>query len=341
MTRLLVLGGTAFVGRAVVDAALRRGWKVTTFSRGVTGPPPSGAEALTGDRTDPDGLRALAGREWDLVIDTWRDDAAAVTAAARALEPSVGRYAYVSSLAVYAWPPPAEFTEDAPLLDPDSGSSGGIFGSYALAKAGGEHAVRAAFGDRALLARTGLILGPHEYAGRLPWWLLRVARGGRVAAPRPSDLPLQYIDTRDLAEWLLDAEENGLAGDFNVLSDVGHATMASLLAACRAVTGGGADLTWVDGDVLLAHGVRPWMELPIWIPPGNVLEPSYRVDSTKAKAAGLHCRPVHDTVADTWRWLRSEPDHGRRAGQDKPWMTPEKEAEVLVAWDRLLRSAGG
>lgn len=329
-TRLLVLGGTAFVGRAVVAAALRRGWTVTTFTRGITGPAPAGVEAITGDRTDPRDLDRLTGREWDLVIDTWRYDAAAVEASTRLLANAVGRYAYVSSLAVYEWPPPETFTEDAPLLDP-SAESGGVFGEYALAKAGGERAVRAVFGDRALCARTGLTLGPHEYAGRLPWWLLRMARGGEVVAPLPADQPVQYIDSRDLADWLLLAAQAELSGEFNVLSDVGHATLATLLAACRAETGRRTDLTWVDPGILLDHEVRPWLELPIWIPASDVLAPSYRVDVTRATAAGLRCRPVQDTVADTWRWLRAEQNLDRAAGQDKPWLSPEKEATVLAA----------
>ncbi len=185
--RLLVLGGTEFVGRAVVEAALGRGWEVTVLHRGRHAPPP-GVRALHGDRTAPDGLAALADGTWDAVVDTWSAAPRAVRDSARLLRDRVDRYVYVSSCSVYAWAPPAGYGEDAPLVEGASADAGQL--DYARDKRGAELAVLDAFGaDRSVLVRAGLILGPYENIGRLPWWLNRVARGGPVLAPGPRDLP--------------------------------------------------------------------------------------------------------------------------------------------------------
>jgi nucleoside-diphosphate-sugar epimerase len=337
--RLLVLGGTAFAGRAVVEDALARGWSVTTFSRGVTGPAPAGAEALHGDREAAGDLRALAGRTWDAVVDTWRGSADAVRESVRQLRGSAGAYAYVSSLAALRWPPPPAFTESAPLVDDEPATPGDPYAEYAAAKAAAERAVAEAFGPAALCARAGLLLGPHEYAGRLPWWLLRMRRGGPVLAPAPAGAQVQYVDVRDLATWVLDRLEAGLGGAFNTLCPRGHATMGGLLEACRDAVGTGAELVWVEGRFALEAGVVPWTELPIWLPADDFLGPSYDADPSAAAAAGLRCRPLAATVAATWEWLRGldGAEAAARAGQRKPWLAPEKEAAVLAAW----RSAAG
>lgn len=178
--RVLVLGGTEFVGRALVDAALDRGWDVSVFNRG-TRELRAGVTALRGDRTAPGGLAALEHGEWDIVADTWSRAPSAVRDSAALLAGRVGRYVYVSSGSVYGYPTPAGTTEEAPTVDasPDDDHAD----DYARAKAGAELAAAASFGDRALLVRAGLILGPHENIGRLPWWLTRIARGGRLLAP--------------------------------------------------------------------------------------------------------------------------------------------------------------
>ncbi|MFI9340586.1 SDR family oxidoreductase [Streptomyces sp. NPDC052773] len=331
--RLLVLGGTEFVGRAVVEAARERGWDVTVFHRGRHAPP-AGVRALHGDRTAPGGLAALSDSAWDAVVDTWSAAPRAVRDAARLLRDRVGRYVYVSSCSVYDWAPPAGFTEDAPLVEgasPDAEQT-----DYARDKRGGELAALDAFGaDRTLLVRAGLILGPYENVGRLPWWLTRTARGGRVLAPGPRDLPVQYIDVRDLAEWTLDGVERGLSGPYNLISPQGHATMGALLEACAAVTGGGAELRWTDPEVILEAGVEPWTQLPVWVPPGSDLHDAlHGADVSRAVAAGLRCRPVERTVTDTWDWLRSL---GGVAPQrpDRPLkgVDPETEEKVLAAAD--------
>ncbi|WP_107484147.1 NAD-dependent epimerase/dehydratase family protein, partial [Streptomyces sp. NRRL B-24572] len=300
--KLLILGGTEFVGRAIVEDALERGWEVTVFHRGRH-EAPAGAASLIGDRTAPDGLAALATGSWDAVVDTWSAAPSAVRDAARLLADRVGRYAYVSSRSVYAWPPAAGLAEDGPLVEgsPDDGEV-----PYAESKRGGELAATAAFGpDRTLLVRAGLILGPYENVGRLPWWLGRIARGGPVLAPGPRTLPVQYIDARDLAAWTLDAVAAGLSGPYNLVSPPGHTTMGELLDACVRATGADAELRWTEPEALLAAGAAPWTELPVWLPPGEMYDAMHTADVSRALGAGLRCRPAEETVADTWAWLES------------------------------------
>ncbi|MER7396346.1 NAD-dependent epimerase/dehydratase family protein [Streptomyces sp. NPDC000151] len=328
--RLLMLGGTEFVGRAVTEAALAQGWQVTVFHRGRHEAPP-GAAVLHGDRTAPEGLAALRTGEWDAVVDTWSWAPSAVRDTARLLAGRAGRYVYVSSCSVYAHPKAAGLGEEAPLVAgaPDAGDV-----PYAEAKRGGELAVEESFGaGRSVLARAGLIIGPYENVGRLPWWLSRIARGGPVLAPGPHGLPIQYIDPRDLAAWVLHAVEAGLSGPYNMISRSGHATMGELLEACVRVTGSAAELRWTAPEEILAAGIEPWTELPVWLPPGSKDHDTlHRTGVEKAYAAGLRCRPVAETVADTWDWLESI---GGRAPQrpDRPLvrLSPEKEAEVLGA----------
>ncbi|MEU9334555.1 NAD-dependent epimerase/dehydratase family protein [Streptomyces sp. NPDC048290] len=330
--RLLVLGGTEFAGRAVVEAALGRGWEVTVFHRGRHAPP-AGVRSLHGDRTAPDGLAALtdAPGTWDAVVDTWAAAPRAVRDTARLLRGRAGRYAYVSSCSVYDWAPPPGYTEDAPLVVGASADAGQT--DYARDKRGGELAAVAGFGAAdALLVRSGLILGPYENIGRLPWWLGRIARGGPVLAPGPRELPIQLIDVRDLAGWTLDAVAAGLGGPYNLMSPSGHATMGELLEACVAITGSDAELRWTEPRVVLDAGIEPWTQLPVWVPPDSELHGAlHGGDVSRAVAAGLACRPVEETVADTWAWLRSI---GGTAPQrpDRPavGLDPEAEAKVLA-----------
>ncbi|SCE73036.1 Nucleoside-diphosphate-sugar epimerase [Micromonospora coriariae] len=329
--RLLVLGGTGFVGGATVAEAVRRGWSVTVFNRGMHGSTPPGVHRLRGDRTAPDGLAALAGGEWDLVVDTWDSAPRAVRDAARALVATVPHYTYISSGSVYAPPAPTNVGEESSVVD---ASGDAVDGDYAECKAGGELAATEVYGERALLVRAGLILGPGEDVGRLPWWLQRVARGGDVLAPGPVDLPLQYIDVRDLVGWTLDRAVEGVGGAFNVISRPGHATMGELLDSVVAVTGSGATLRWTDPEPILAAGVVPWNDLPIWIPPGHEFRWLQERGVEKAYAAGLKCRPVTDTVADTWRWLRAVGSVPPRAGKPRRvtvGLDPAREAALLTA----------
>jgi len=332
--RLLVLGGTKFVGRCVVEEALARGDQVTTVHRGVSGPPAAGARTVQVDRRDSQAFAAALGAgEWDVVIDTWASAPVVVRDSARRLRDRVAHYGYVSSRSVYRWPMTPGSDETAPVVDGDPGSAEDR--DYAAAKRGAELAVLESFPDRALLARAGLILGPYEDVGRLPWWLDRVSRGGRVPAPGPADRKLQYVDARDLAAWMLGAAQRGVSGALNAVSRPGHATMGQLLEACNAVTGAAAELVWLAPDVVEAAGVTGWTDLPIWVPPSGELAALHDGDVRAAYAGGLTCRPVVETVADTWGWLRTAGRPAPRADRPPLGLPPDVEQALAAAADAV------
>lgn len=333
--RLLILGGTEFVGRATAEEALRRDWHVTVFHRGRSAPP-DGTTALNGDRTASGGLTALAHGTWDIVVDTWSGAPDAVRESARLLAGRVGQYAYISTRSVYTHPLPPGADEQAPVVPAspgagpaetgDTGDTGDTAENYARVKRGAELAALESFADRALLARPGLILGPHENVGRLPWWLLRIARGGTVLAPGPPELPVQYIDVRDLANWTLDSAARGLGGPFNLTTPRGQHTMGELLETCARVTASDAELRWTEPERIAAADIAPWTELPVWLPPGELHDTLHDADIGKALSAGLRYRPLKETVADTWQWLSSldSPPHHPTVG-----LPTEKETRAL------------
>ncbi|AEV85241.1 reductase [Actinoplanes sp. SE50] len=317
--RILILGGSGFVGRVLAATAVADGHAVTVFNRGHRDPIP-GTTLITGDRLADDGLAGLATGTWDAVVDTWSAQASAVRAAARLLAGRAGHWTYVSSRSVYRWLAPQPLTEQTALADVDDPG-------YAGDKLRGEIATEA-FGGPVLLARAGLILGPHEDVGRLPWWLRRMHRGGPTLAPGPRSLPLQYIDVRDLALFLL--ATIGAEGPVNVVSEAGHATMGSLLDAANAVTGGHAELRWTDPEPILAAGVQPWTDLPIWMPPGEAHDFMHKGDVSRALAAGMRCRPVMETVSDTWAWLSGLPGAAPlRTDRPAVGLDPDVEAKLL------------
>ncbi|MFB4318057.1 NAD-dependent epimerase/dehydratase family protein [Actinomadura sp. 21ATH] len=320
--RLLILGGTEFVGRAFVEEALARGDEVTVLNRG-THPAPEGVTALRGDRREPGGLAAAGRGEWDVVVDTWSWEPAAVRDAASALAGRAERYVYVSSRSVYEFPTPPGAGEDAPLVEATGADA------YPQYKIGGELGATAAFGERALLVRAGLVIGPYENVGRLPWWLRRIAAGGPVLAPGPPDLGLQYVDARDLAGWSLEAAAKGLGGAYNMISPPGFTTMRELLETCVEVTGSDAELRWVEPERILAAGVEPWTDLPIWIPPGEMHGTLHQAGVSKVLEAGLECRPVAATVADTWAWLREVGEPPRRPDRPAVGLDPQVEASLI------------
>lgn len=324
--KLLMLGGTGFVGRAVVEDALARGWEVTVLNRGNR-PAPDGVRVLRGDRMEEGGPAALRDGRWDVVVDTWSSAPTAVRDAARLLADRVGRYGYISSGSVYPFPSPAGNDETAPVVEasPDAGAT-----DYSRDKRGAELAVEAAFGaERALHVRAGLILGPYEDVGRLPWWLNRIARGGAVLAPGPRELDLQYIDVRDLARWTLDSLEAGRHGPYNAISRPGHTTMGELLEECVAATGSDAELRWAAPEDVEKAGIEAWTGLPVWLPPGPFHDAMHRTDVSRAHDAGLACRPVADTVRDTWRWLRSLGGAAPQRG-DRPAVGISADEEVAA-----------
>ncbi len=324
--QLLVLGGTRFVGRAVIADALRRRHQVTAVSRGRSGAPPEEVEWIAGDRSDPRLIRRLAGRRWDAVIDTWDGPAEAVVLAASGLATATGWYGYVSSRSVYTWPLPRGADETAPVVEaaPDGG--------YPSDKRAAELAILDEFPDRSLLARAGLVLGPYEDTGRLTWWLHRAAVGGSIVAPAPPERIWQCIDARDLAGFLLAAAEATTSGIFNVVCPTSAGvTTRRLLDACLAVTGSGGDLVWIGAEVLRRAGVSEWDDLPGWMAPDGEGAGMHDCDVSAAVAAGLDCRAIEQTVADTWEWLREVPPSRRpprRGGIPRRGLSAEQEQAI-------------
>jgi 2'-hydroxyisoflavone reductase len=324
--RLLVLGGTRFVGRAVVEEALSRGHDVTALHRGVTGRLPDDVRPLDADRTDPGALRAALGDgEWDAVVDTWAGAPRVAALAAGLLRGRVGAAAYVSSRSVYRWPVAPGADERAPVVDADPRAGAT---HYAADKRGGELAWQEAL-PSALLLRPGLVVGPYEDLGRLPWWLDRIARGGEVLAPGRPQRWLQLVDARDLAAFALDRAANG--GLYDVGSLPGHASTEELLEACVDATGAESELVWVDEEDLLAAGVEPWTQLPCWVPSTGELAGLMEGDTSAAHAAGLVCRPVEETVSDTWAWLQREGRPAPRADRPPVGLPRDLEQRVLGA----------
>lgn len=339
--RLLVLGGSWFLGYAVAQLAVERGWETTVFNRGRSGQPPSGVRVVRGDRTVGADLERLAAEgPWDAVVDTSASEMAPrdVLAGAQALESVAGRYVYVSTVNAYRGWPEEPLTEDSALLDAPADADAdygrlpegwdGPDWYYGRQKAGAERAVFSAFGeDRSVVLRPGVILGPGEYVGRLPWWLRRAARGGRMLAPGSPDKTIQPIDVRDVACFALDQAVAGGGGAYNCVAPIGRETMRDLLAACVLTTGGDARLVWAPDKVLIDHGVRQWTELPLWRTHAGV----WQIDSTRAQEAGLVCRPLAETVADTWAWLTA----GGKPVEHPRWaehgIAQEREAAILAA----------
>jgi 2'-hydroxyisoflavone reductase len=336
--RLLIIGGTSFLGRATAEEALDRGWEVTTFNRGQSNPDVAGVEALRGDRDDDTALEQLAGRPFDVVVDTCGFVPRVVGKAARVLAGSGAHYVFVSSIsATPTWP--GSHTPENVEGQPCASDAGPEDGDYGVLKAGCERAVREVFGDRATIARAGLIIGPHENVGRLPAWLDRMARGGEVLAPGTPDLPMQLVDARDLAAFMLGCGESGTPGTFNATAPTGNATYRSMLEDCRTATGSDATLTWVDDGFLLERDVQPWTELPLWMPLGVPGDDNgdhvWDADTSRTVAAGMRNRPVRDSIDDTWAWLQDggrPAQRPRHASAMQHGIDPDKEAAILAAW---------
>src|SRR4051812_16193332 len=276
--RLLVLGGTHFLGRHVATAALDRGHEVATFTRGVSGEPPEGVRALHGDRDDLVALpAALDGWRPDAVVDTSCQTRPAAANAAAALA-DVRGYAFVSSLNAYrTWPPgPVGPEDDEPTWDTEDDD-------YGPNKAAAERVLGAALGERFLTSRAGLIVGPLDRLYRLGWWLDRIARGGPVVVPAEGiDQPIAVVDARDLAGWLVEMAERGQGGAVNSTGPAGMTTLGGLLDTCRDVTGGDAEWAPVPEADLLAADVQPWVHLPMWLP-AEMAHTAWDVDTTRAR----------------------------------------------------------
>lgn len=333
--RLLILGGTIFVGRHLVEAALARGHTPTLFNRGQHNRElfPD-LERLSGDRLGD--LSALRGRQWEAAIDTSGYIPRSVRASAELLAPSVEHYTFVSTISVFADPAQPGIAENGPLASLPPGQEGTdevTNETYGPLKVLAEQAALAAMRGRVLVVRPGLIVGPHDPTDRFTYWPARVARGGEVLAPDRPEHPVQFIDARDLAEWILDMIEARRAGVYNATGPARPLTMGDLLDTCRAVTGSDARFTWVDEAVLLEHNVAPFSELPVWVP--RDATGLLQVNCGKAIGAGLSFRPLADTIGDTLAW-----DAGRPAGTErKNGLKPEREAEILEAWHKRGQGA--
>jgi len=329
--RLLVLGGTAFLGRAVARLARAAGHDVTCVARGTSGPAVEGVRFVVGDRSRPDGLSGVDGETFDAVVDvtSWPSHARHAVAA---LAGRVGHYSYVSTCNVYADDAtPGQRAATAPLRDPappevDDPREGDNYGPCKLAC---EVAIRDGIGaDRVFLCRAGLIVGPEDRSDRFPYWVARMRRGGEVLAPGGPDEPVQFVDVDDLAEWLLLAGETGLAGAYDG-TGVPMPRSRFLADLVAALAPDGTMLTWVDQDFLLAHDVRPWSgdrALPLWLP-----LPEYggflSRDTSPSLAAGLKTRPVGETARRVAAWLDAAPHEVRAGG-----LAHEDEAFVLREW---------
>lgn len=319
--RLLLLGGPKFLGRAITDVALERGHELTFFNRGRTNPElyPE-VERLVGDRALD--VSALAGQEWDAVVDTCGYLPKDARASAEALADAVGLYCFVSSVSVYAdfSQPVDEEGTLAQLGDlPDDEITEDTYGPL---KALCETAVRDIFDVRASIVRPGLIVGPHDPTGRFTYWPHRVARGGEVLAPAPPEAPTQFVDVRDLGEWIVALCERRIGGVFNATHP--GLSWGELLEACRSVSGADSTITWVSRDFLVEQEVGQWMELPLWID-GQNPEAAYfdRVAVERALGAGLEFRPLTETV----RGALDEAETTDAAG-----VAPEREAALLAEW---------
>ncbi|WP_035791310.1 SDR family oxidoreductase [Kitasatospora mediocidica] len=292
---LLVLGGTRFLGRAVVEAALADGHQVTLFNRGRTNPGLfPGVETVIGDRTDD--LSALSHRRWDAVVDVAGYDPQVVGLSVDALRGRVGRYVFVSSLSVLADQRTPQ-DEDGELLVLRGGMP--PEDAYGARKAACEHVVLDAFAQRASVVRPGMIVGPHDPTDRFAYWPRRFARGGRVLLPGDPTDAAQFIDVRDVADWIVGCAVQDRGGVFNVTGST--IAFGAFFDACRAVAGAPSETVWVPSERLLAAGVDPWMGVPMWIA-DPACAAINRVDVSRALAAGLTLRPLAQTLADTLAW---------------------------------------
>ncbi|KAA0255987.1 MAG: NAD-dependent epimerase/dehydratase family protein [Acidobacteria bacterium] len=335
--KLLVLGGTAFLGPELVEAARAKGWAVTLFNRGKTNPQlfPD-LEKLRGDRNGD--LKALEGRKWDAVIDTSGYFPRQVRATAELLRENVRHYTFVSSISVYADTSKPGMDETAPVSrSADEKTDKITEESYGALKALCEEAAEKAMPGRTLNVRPGLIVGPGDRSDRFTYWPVRVARGGEVLAPGDPSDPVQFVDVRDLAEWIVRAVDANVAGVFNATGPREKLGIGGLLDSCKRVSGSDATFTWVPADFLEAQKVSPWSDLPVWLPPKGEMLGANQVSSAKAIGKGLTYRPLDVTVKETLAWWNAQPKE--RQAKMRAGLSPEKEAAALAAWKERAKAA--
>jgi 2'-hydroxyisoflavone reductase len=341
--KILILGGTRFLGRHLAHTSINRNHEVTIFNRGNYPSPHKDVELILGDRNTD--LQKLAGRSWDAVVDTCGFLPRSVHASANVLSGLTDRYVFISSISVYAdfkesgkdeTGPVATLTEEqlaeANAIDSSGKASGASYGKmYGPLKALCEQALQDVMPEQCLVIRPGLIVGPSDYTDRFTYWVWRVSLGGEVLAPAEPDKCLQFIDARDLAEWTIKMVEDWGVGIYNASGVPSTVTMKLMLDECKVATGSDATFTWVDEPFLLAENVGAWSEMPLWMP--EEAAPDYKgfmfVSCQKAFEAGLRTRPLSETIADTFGWWSSERANDRPiAGIDR-----EKEKAVLERWN--------
>jgi 2'-hydroxyisoflavone reductase len=321
--KLLVVGGTRFLGRHLVQQALDAGHDVTLLHRGQSGASlfPQ-AEHRIADRNGD--LGALAGGTWDAVIDTCAYVPRQVRAMTAALRGRVGHYQLVSTISVYAQFASAGTDEDAPLAALDDELAEVVDGqTYGGLKALCERALLDAMPEHACILRPGLLVGPHDPTGRFTWWVQRVLRGGAVLCPGASSAPLQFIDARDAAAFMLQQAQAASRGVFNLTGPLAPLTMGAFFEQVRAALNPRATLHWIDEAALLAAGVEPWSELPLWVPADTA--GLHAVDTSRARSAGLQCRAIDETLRDTAAWVAS----GAAPAVASVGLSPEREAALL------------
>jgi len=328
--KLLIIGGTKFLGPHLVRSALARGHDVTLFNRGLFAAlPPAGVEFVQGNRDGE--IALLAGRRFDAAIDTCGFVPRIVRQSVAQLADAVQRYIFVSSISVYAEPLGGAFAEEEPTAMPADPKTEEVTNeTYGGLKALCEGEVMTGMPGRAMVVRPGLIVGPLDPSDRFTYWPTRFALGGDVLVPGSPDAAVSFIDVRDLAQWMIHAAEESLTGTFNASGTYGATTMGEVIEACRAAAGTG-NAVWVSEDFVLSRGVAPWTELPLWIPQGE--DSLIRASSARAVKAGLRYRPLADTVQATLEWSRGLGlERPLRAGLNRA-----REAELLAAWGSATR----
>ena len=333
--RILILGGTGFIGPYQVQYALDRGHTVTLFNRGRTNPKlfPQ-VEKLIGDRASD--VTALQGRDWDVVIDNSATNPAWVERTASLLRDRVKQYVFISTRSVYKDTSRVPMTIDAELFTPENTPVKlGDPLPYGLAKVLSERAVQKHFPGRTLIVRPSLVVGPGDLTDRFTYWPVRIERGGEVLAPGDGTDPVQVIDARDLAEWMIRLAEQGVMGIYNALGPRTPRSFAELLHGIKAVTASEASFTWVDADFLTQHDVLGYREMPVWYPARGGREGFGRFDISREVALGLTFRPLAVTARDTLDYYRAQPPE--RQATLRAGISPEREAEVLRAWHARQR----
>ena len=339
--RILILGGTGFTGPFQVRYALDRGHKITVFNRGKTHPGelPKEVEQLIGDRNGQ--LDALKNRQWDVAIDNPTSVPVWVRDAAQILKGNVDRYVFISTISVYADTSKPGTDESAPLAKyngPDAmkESRESILASkytlYGPLKALSEQEAEKWFPKQTLIVRPGLIVGPRDETDRFTYWPVRLDRGGEVLAPGDPGDPVQFIDGRDLAEWVIRMVEQRQTGVYNATGPEKALGVGAMLEAIKAANNSKANLTWVNTDFLEAQKVAPWADMPVWVPPRGEEGGMGRIKIQKALAKGLTFRPLAETARDTLAWFKSQ--SAERQAKLKAGLSPEREAEVLAAWHK-------